>query len=53
MSILSYFSTQCLPDCLGPLSRIIPSSGIAGKHGVFKMVGTIVTENEKIAHVYF
>ena len=34
MSIFSYFSTQCLPDCLSPLSRTIPSSAIAGKRGI-------------------
>ena len=36
MSILSYFSTQRLPDRLGPLSRTIPSSAIAGKHGILR-----------------
>ena len=36
MSILSYFSTQCLPDSLGPMSRTIPSSVIAGKHGILR-----------------
>ena len=34
MSILSYFSTQCPPDPFGPLSRTIPTSVIAGKHGI-------------------
>ena len=34
MSILSHFSTQRLPDPFGPLSRTIPSSVIAGKHGI-------------------
>ena len=34
MSILSYFSTQRLPDRLDPLSRTTLSPAVAGKRGI-------------------